>query len=93
MKVLNVVDGSGWTGGVEQTMLLCRELRVLGVDARMAAHRDNPVLGEAAETGIPAYAYDDGSGGVSRSRRLMDLMAEGYDFIVGHKPGVTLDID
>ena len=87
MKVLNVVDGSGWTGGVEQTMLLCRELRVLGVDARMAAHRDNPVLGEAAETGIPAYAYDDGSGGVSRSRRLMDLMAEGYDFIVGHKPG------
>jgi glycosyltransferase involved in cell wall biosynthesis len=86
MKVLNVVDGSGWTGGVEQTMILCRELRLLGVDARMAAHRDNPVLGEAAEAGIPAYVYDEGRGAIPRARRLLDLMAEGYDFIVGHKP-------
>jgi len=86
MKVLNVVDGSGWTGGVEQTMILCRELRVRGVDARMAAHRDNPVLGEAAEAGIPVYVYDEGIGAIERTRRLLDLMSEGYDFIIGHKP-------
>jgi glycosyltransferase involved in cell wall biosynthesis len=86
MKVLNVVDGSGWTGGVEQTMILCRELRLLGVDARMAAHRDNPVLAEAAEAGIPAYVYDEGRGAIPRARRLLELLAEEYDFIVGHKP-------
>jgi len=87
MKVLNVVDGSGWTGGVEQAMLLCRELRALDVDARLAAHRDNPVLLEAGEAGIPAYSYDDGRGSLSRARRLMSLLGEGYDVIVGHKPG------
>jgi glycosyltransferase involved in cell wall biosynthesis len=87
MKVLNIVDGSGWTGGVEQAMLLARELRSLDVDARLAAHAENPVLAEAERWGIPAYAYDSGSGGLRRFRRLISLLKEGYDVVVGHKPG------
>lgn len=87
MKVLNIVDGSGWTGGVEQAMLLARELRSLDIDARLAAHAENPVLVEAEGSGVPSYAYDEGGGSLKRSRRLISLLREGYDLIVGHKPG------
>jgi glycosyltransferase involved in cell wall biosynthesis len=89
MKVLNVVDGSGWTGGVEQALLLCRELRGLGVDARLAAHGSNPVLAEALESGVPALAYDEGRGGFRRAARLMRILGEGYDVVVAHKPGAV----
>jgi glycosyltransferase involved in cell wall biosynthesis len=89
MKVLNVVDGSGWTGGVEQALLLCRELRGLGVDARLAAHAANPVLAEAEESGVPALSYDEGRGGLRRALRLVRILGEGYDVVVAHKPGAV----
>lgn len=89
MKVLNVVDGSGWTGGVEQALLLCRGLRGLGVDAMLAAHAANPVLGEAEESGVPAFAYDEGKGGLRRASRLVEILGEDYDVVVAHKPGAV----
>jgi glycosyltransferase involved in cell wall biosynthesis len=87
MKVLNVVDGSGWTGGVEQALLLAAELRRRGADARLAAHRDNPILGEAKRRGVPAYPYEGDGGGVRNIMSLHRLLGEKYDFVIGHKPG------
>lgn len=86
MKVLNVVDGSGWTGGVEQALLLAAELRRRGADARLAAHRENPILGEANRRGVPAYPYE-GDSGVRNIVSLHRLLGEKYDFVIGHKPG------
>lgn len=87
MKVLNVVDGSGWTGGVEQTLLLAGELRRLGVDARIAANGENPICGEGRSRGIPVYEYENGMSRFAIAAHLYKLLGEGYDFVVGHKPG------
>lgn len=87
MKVLNVVDGSGWTGGVEQTLLLTEELRRLGVDARIAANGENPLCGEGRSRGIPVYEYENGMGRIGIAEHLYRLLGENYDFVVGHKPG------
>jgi len=87
MKVLNVVDGSGWTGGVEQAFLLTRELRELEVDARLAVHSGNPVYREASGAGLPVYAYEGKEVAEGPFRRLRSLLREGYDVVVGHKPG------
>jgi glycosyltransferase involved in cell wall biosynthesis len=87
MKVLNVVDGSGWTGGVEQAFLLAAELRRRGADARLAAHHKNPIVGEANRRGVPAYPYESDGVGVRNVVSLHRLLGEKYDFVIGHKPG------
>jgi glycosyltransferase involved in cell wall biosynthesis len=87
MKVLNVVDGSGWTGGVEQAFLLTRELRELEIDARLAVHSGNPVYREASGAGLPVYAYEGAGAGAGPFRALRSLLGEDYDVVVGHKPG------
>lgn len=86
MKILNVVDGSGWTGGVEQALLLTEELRRLGIDARLAVHGANAVYGEARSRGIPVYIYEK-EGGRFAASRLLHLLKGKYDFVIGHKPG------
>ncbi len=86
MRVLSVVDGKGWTGGVEQAFLLTRELRDRGVEASLAVHRDNPVLDEARSAGLDVMAYDRGAGRLSRVARLREILSGRYDVVIGHKP-------
>ncbi len=88
MKILSVVDGSGWTGGVEQALLLTEELRRLDIDARLAVHGANPVYEEARSRDIPVYAYEK-EGERFPAARLLHLLKEGYDFVIGHKPAAV----
>lgn len=86
VRVLNVIDGTGWTGGVEQTMLLADEMRKAGLDASVACHEGNPVLDEALQRKIPARSYDRGGGRRQRFGALRRMLQEGYDVVIGHKP-------
>lgn len=87
MKVLSVIDGSGWTGGVEQTLLLSGKLREMKIAAEIAAHAENRIVLEAGERGVPVHVYDDGgSSRFDRFGKLRRLLGSGYDVVVGHKP-------
>jgi glycosyltransferase involved in cell wall biosynthesis len=92
MKILNVVDGSGWTGGVEQTLLLTREMVKKGIDARLAGHKRNPVVQEAQEAGLQAYCYQGYGSRFSDLYRLNTILKENYDLVIGHKPAALRDL-
>lgn len=92
MKVLNVVDGPGWTGGVEQTLLLTRRMREVGVDAHLAAHENNRILVESREAGIPTYAYEGRGTMWSSAARLNGILKQGFDAAIGHKPAALRDL-
>lgn len=92
VKILNVVDGPGWTGGVEQTLLLTRRMRALGIDAHLAAHEKNRVLEESRDAGIPTYAYQGRGTMWSAVWRLNGILKQGFDFAVGHKPAALRDL-
>lgn len=92
LKVLNVVDGPGWTGGVEQTLLLTRRMRALGIDAHLAAHEKNRILDESRAAGIPTYTYEGRGTMWSNVGRLHAILKQGFDAAIGHKPAALRDV-
>jgi len=87
LRVLNVIDGPGWSGGVEQTLLLARGLRDRGIDAAIACHSGNTVmLREAPAHDVPVHGFETGSKRNPANYRRVMARARGADVVIGHKP-------
>lgn len=88
MKVLHLIDGPGWSGGVEQTLLLARGLAGAGFGSVIGCHRDNAtLLTEARAAGIPVIGFEEtGRHKLGNYRRALGLFEGGIDVVIAHKP-------
>jgi glycosyltransferase involved in cell wall biosynthesis len=87
-KVLNVIDGAGWSGGVEQAFLLARGLAARGIETGIACHAENgTLLHEGPAAGVPTWPFEGGSRwNPGNYARLRALAADGFDVLIAHKP-------
>ncbi len=90
MKVLNVIDGTGWCGTKEQTYLISTYLKRVGIDSELALAENHIEMIEKVNGKIKLHFYGVHKGGSSRFniknlRKLKKIIETGqHDIIVAH---------
>lgn len=92
MKVLQVVDGTGWGGTKEQVYLTTRELKRKGIDVHIALNQDYIQMVEKLKPyGVPIHFFEDNRSNPryrwSNYRRLIETVKrEKFDILVANSP-------
>ncbi len=92
MKVLQVVDGTGWGGTKEQTYLVTRELKKRGIDVHMAlSSKYQQMMEKLKPYGVPfhffEHDYKTNRRNIMNYVRLKRIIDENkFDIVVGNSP-------
>lgn len=92
MKVLQVVDGTGWGGTKEQVYLTTRELSKKGVDVHIALNEGyRQMIDKLQPFGIPIHPFEDTKPNPryrwSNYKRLIDIVNDQrFDIVVANSP-------
>ncbi len=90
MRVLNVIDGTGWCGTKEQTYLISVNLQRQGVESEMALAQNHKEMISRINGEIKLHFYGVHKGGRSRFNiknllKLRKIIQEGrYDAVIAH---------
>ncbi|MCX7738644.1 MAG: glycosyltransferase family 4 protein [Hydrogenothermaceae bacterium] len=92
MKVLQVVDGTGWGGTKEQVYLITRELKKKSVDVQIALNQNYHQMIEKLKLyEVPIHFFEEDKPNPryrwSNYRRLIDIVNRGrFDIVVANSP-------
>ncbi len=92
MKILQVVDGTGWGGTKEQTYLVTRELKKRGIDVHMAlSSKYEQMMEKLRPYGVPfhffEHDYKTNRKNIMNYVRLKKIIDENrFDIVVGNSP-------
>ncbi|MEJ5173280.1 MAG: glycosyltransferase family 4 protein, partial [Hydrogenothermaceae bacterium] len=92
MKILQVVDGTGWGGTKEQVYLTTRELKKKGVDVHIALNQDyTQMIQKLNPYNIPIHFFEDNKPNPryrwSNYKRLIDIINNNrFDVVVANSP-------
>lgn len=92
MKILQVVDGTGWGGTKEQVYLTTRELKKKGIDVHIALNEDyQQMIEKLRPYGVPIHFFEDSKPNPryrwSNYKRLIDIVnRERFDIVVANSP-------
>ncbi|MCX7760435.1 MAG: glycosyltransferase family 4 protein [Hydrogenothermaceae bacterium] len=92
MKVLQVVDGTGWGGTKEQVYLTTRELKNKGIDVHIALNQDyTQMIQKLKPYNIPIHFFEDNKPNPryrwSNYRRLIDIVNNNkFDVVIANSP-------
>jgi glycosyltransferase involved in cell wall biosynthesis len=92
MKVLQVVDGTGWGGTKEQTYLVTRELKKRGIDVHMAlSSKYEQMMEKLKPYNVPfhffEHDYKTNRRNIMNYVRLKKIIDENkFDIVVGNSP-------
>lgn len=92
MKVLQVVDGTGWGGTKEQVYLTTRELKKKGIDVHIAINQDYKQMIEKIQPyDVPFHFFEDNKPHPryrwSNYKRLIDIInGEKFDIVIANSP-------
>lgn len=92
MKVLQVVDGTGWSGTKEQVYLITRELKKKSVDVHLAINQDYSQMVEKLKPyNIPIHFFEDNKPNPRyrwiNYKRLIDIVnTENFEIVVANSP-------
>jgi len=90
MKVLNIIDGTGWCGTKEQTYLISVYLKRRGIDSELALAENHIEMIQKVRNEIKLHFYGKHMGGISRFnpwilKKLKSIVqSKEYDVIVAH---------
>ena len=96
MKVLNVIDGTGWCGTKEQAYLITLHLKKRGIESEMALAENHLEMINRLKGETNLYFYGVHKSGLSRINpynlaKLKSIINRGnYDFVIAHSSH-TLD--
>ncbi|MEZ0324099.1 MAG: glycosyltransferase family 4 protein [Hydrogenothermaceae bacterium] len=92
MKILQVVDGTGWGGTKEQVYLTTRELKKRGIDVHIALNQDyNQMVEKLKPYDVPIHFFEDNKPNQryrwSNYKRLIDIVNKNrFDIVVANSP-------
>lgn len=92
MKVLQVVDGTGWGGTKEQVYLTTRELKKKGVDVHIALNEGYQQMIEKLQPyNVPVHFFEDSKPNPryrwSNYKRLIEIVNKNkFDIVVANSP-------
>lgn len=92
MKVLQVVDGTGWGGTKEQVYLTTRELKKRGVDVHIALNQEyHQMIEKLKPYDVPIHFFEDNKPNPryrwSNYKRLIDIVnTYKFDIVVANSP-------
>lgn len=92
MKVLQVVDGTGWGGTKEQVYLTTRELKKLGVDVHIALNFEyNQMIEKLKPYDVPIHFFEENKPNAryrwSNYKRLIEIIKNNdFDIVVANSP-------
>lgn len=90
MRVLNVIDGTGWCGTKEQTYLITLLLKERGVESELALAENHQEMINRLKDKVKLHFYGIHKGGISRFNpknliRFRQIMSEGkFDVVIAH---------
>lgn len=92
MKVLEVVDGTGWGGTKEQVYLTTRELKKAGIDVHIALNFDyDEMIEKLKPYNVPIHYFEENKPNAryrwSNYKRLIDIVNQNkFDIVVANSP-------
>src|SRR3989304_10042700 len=88
MKILQISDARGWTGGTQQVLLLCKELQARGEDVTLVTNTESELGKKASTAGLRVHPVkmrqDYDLWAVWKLKRLIER--EKYDIVHAHHP-------
>lgn len=91
MRVLNVIDGTGWCGTKEQTYLITKYLSEEGIESHIAlSFQYEYMVRKLKDSPVKIHFFEDYKGGKSRFNprnlfRLKRIVDDGsYNFVIAH---------
>lgn len=90
MKVLNVIDGTGWCGTKEQSYLITLYLKKRGIESEMALAKNHSEMIRKLQGKVNLHFYGEHKSGLSRINpvnlvELKNIIDKGiYDFVIAH---------